>query len=167
MPDVDEDTAQEPLRVSILRQGGHLVASIHTALDDSQLLRFRRELLDEIGRCRAHGVVIDVAALDVIDSFACHTLHALAQVARLRGAATVIVGIQPDIAMTMARLGATLHPVHTATDTTEASQRVTVLAVARATVLSRGRAGVRAFDAVVLRHLGGCLRHELPELARR
>ena len=70
MPHVDEDAGQdigqEPLRVSILRQGGHLVASIHTALDDGQLVRFRRELLDEIGRYRAHGVVIDVAALDVI-----------------------------------------------------------------------------------------------------
>lgn len=119
MPDVDEDTAQEPLRVSILRQGGHLVASIHTALDDSQLLRFRRELLDEIGRCRAHGVVIDVAALDVIDSFACHTLRVLAQVARLRGAATVIVGVRPDVAITMARLGTSLHPVSTALDLEE------------------------------------------------
>jgi rsbT antagonist protein RsbS len=119
MPDVDEDTAQEPLRVSILHQGGHLVASIHTALDDGQLIRFRRELLDEIGRYRAHGVVIDVAALDVIDSFACHTLRALAQVARLRGADTVVVGIQPDVALAMARLGTTLHPVLTALDLEE------------------------------------------------
>jgi rsbT antagonist protein RsbS len=123
MPDVDEhaaqDTAQEPLRVSILRQGGHLVASIHTALDDGQLLRFRRELLDEIGRYRARGVVIDVAALDVIDSFACHTLRALAQVARLRGAETVVVGIQPEVAMTMARLGTGLHPMLTALDLEE------------------------------------------------
>jgi rsbT antagonist protein RsbS len=123
MPDVDEhaaqDTAQEPLRVSILRHGGHLVASIHTALDDGQLLRFRRELLDEIGRYRARGVVIDVAALDVIDSFACHTLRALAQVARLRGAGTVVVGIQPEVAMTMARLGTGLHPVLTALDLEE------------------------------------------------
>ena len=119
MPDVDEDTAREPLRVSILRQGGHLVASIHTALDDGQLVRFRRELLDEIGRYRAHGVVIDVAALDVVDSFACHTLRALAQVARLRGANTVVVGIQPDVALAMARLGTTLHPVLTALDLEE------------------------------------------------
>jgi rsbT antagonist protein RsbS len=119
MPDVDQVAAQEPLRVSILRHGGHLVASIHTALDDGQLVRFRRELLDEIGRYRAHGVVIDVAALDVIDSFACHTLRALAQVARLRGADTVVVGVQPDVAMAMARLGTTLHPVPTALDLEE------------------------------------------------
>jgi rsbT antagonist protein RsbS len=119
MPDVDEDTTQEPLRVSILHQRGHLVASIHTALDDGQLVRFRRELLDEIGRYRARGVVIDVAALDVLDSFACHTLRTLAEGARLRGADTVVVGIQPDVALVMARLGTNLHPVLTALDLEE------------------------------------------------
>jgi rsbT antagonist protein RsbS len=119
MPDVEEDTTQEPLRVSILRQRGHLIASVHTALDDGQLLRFRGELLDEIGRYRARGVIIDVAALDVIDSFACHTLRALAQTARLRGAETVVVGIQPDVAMALARIGTTLHPVRTALDLEE------------------------------------------------
>lgn len=116
MPDVDEATTQEPLRVSILRHGGHLVASFHSALDDGQLLRFRAELLDQIGRYRAQGVIIDVAALDVLDSFACHTLRALAQVARLRGAETVVVGIQPGVAFAMARLGTTLHPGLTALD---------------------------------------------------
>jgi rsbT antagonist protein RsbS len=61
-------------------------------------------------------VIIDVAALDVLDSFACHTLRALAQVARLRGADTVVVGIQPAVAFAMARLGTTLDPVLTALD---------------------------------------------------
>ena len=119
MPGTEHDTTFEPLRVSILRHGGNLVASIHAALDDGQLLRFRRDLLDEIGRYRADGVVIDVAALDVIDSFACHNLRIIAQVARLKGARIVVVGIQPDVAVTMARLGATLHPIATALDLEE------------------------------------------------
>jgi rsbT antagonist protein RsbS len=123
MPDADHDLADAsaagPLRVSILRQGGHLIASVHTALDDGQLLRFRGDLLDEIGRRRARGVIIDVAALDVIDSFACHTLRTIAQVARLRGARTVVVGIRPDVAVAMARLGTTLRPVATALDLEE------------------------------------------------
>lgn len=139
MPHVDEDTAQEPLRVSILRHGGHLVASIHAALDDGQLLRFRRELLDEIGRHRARGVVIDVAALDVVDSFACHTLRALAQVARLRGAETVVVGIQPDVALAMARLGTSLHPVPTALDLEEGLDLLDLLDRADPAVLSDDR----------------------------
>lgn len=116
MPDAVAQGSDEPLRVSILTQGGHLIASIHTALDDGQLLRFRNELLERIGTHRSHGVIIDVAALDVIDSFACHTLRSIAQVARLRGADTVIVGIKPDVALAMVQLGASLEPVRTALD---------------------------------------------------
>ena len=54
-----------PALVSILRQGGYLIASIHTALDDSQLMRFQHDLIDRVGRDRARGIIIDVAALDV------------------------------------------------------------------------------------------------------
>ena len=59
-------TAQS-LLVSILRQGPYLIASIHTALDDSELVRFQRDLIDRVGQERARGVIIDVAALDVLD----------------------------------------------------------------------------------------------------
>lgn len=124
MPSTDQSLSQEPLRVSILTQGGYLIASIHTALDDSQLLRFRGSLLEHIGSQRSRGVIIDVAALDVIDSFACHTLRSIAQVARLRGAETVIVGIQPDVALTMVQLGASLAPVGTALDLEEGLDRL-------------------------------------------
>ena len=58
-----------PALVSILRQGDYLIASIHTALDDSQMVRFQHDLIDQIGQHRSRGVIIDVAALDVIDSF--------------------------------------------------------------------------------------------------
>jgi rsbT antagonist protein RsbS len=119
MPSADSSSPPQPLRVSILSEGGYLIASIHTALDDGQLLRFRADLLDRIGRQRSRGVVIDVAALDVIDSFACATLRTIAQVARLRGAETVVVGIQPDVALAMVRLGATLGDLATALDLDE------------------------------------------------
>jgi rsbT antagonist protein RsbS len=94
-----------PRLFSILRQGLYLIASIHTALDDSQLVRFRRDLVERIGADRARGVVIDVAALDVVDSFATRTLRDIAEMTRLRGACTVVVGIQPDVAFTMVHLG--------------------------------------------------------------
>jgi rsbT antagonist protein RsbS len=64
-------------------------------------------------------VIIDVAALDVIDSFASRTFRALAEMARLRGAVTVIVGIQPDVAMAMVRLGMGMGGVATALDLEE------------------------------------------------
>ena len=94
-----------PKLVSILRQGGCLIASIHTALDDTEMLRFKDDLMEQLGRYRANGVIIDVAALDVVDSFASRTLSRIGDMARLRGATTVIVGIQPDVAFAMAALG--------------------------------------------------------------
>jgi rsbT antagonist protein RsbS len=118
MPRTDADT-QEPLRVSILAQAGYLIASIHTALDDGQLVRFQHDLMDQIGRQRAHGVIIDVAALDVIDSFASHTLRSIGAAARLRGAHTVIVGIKPEVAVAMVTWGLALEPAHTALDLEE------------------------------------------------
>ena len=108
-----------PAPVSILRQGSYLVASIHTALDDTQMVRFRTDLVQAIGRQRARGVIIDVAALDVLDSFGSSTLHDIAEMARLRGARTVIVGIQPDVAFAMVRLGMGTGTVPTALDLEE------------------------------------------------
>ena len=110
---------QGPAPVSILRQGPYLVASIHTALDDTQMVRFRHDLIEAVGRQRARGVIIDVAALDVLDSFGSRTLHDIAEMARLRGARTVIVGIQPDVAFAMVRLGMTTGTIPSALDLEE------------------------------------------------
>ena len=63
-----------PLPASILSQGPNLIVSIHAALDDEQLVRLQRDLLERVGRNRSRGVLIDVAALDVLDSFAARTL---------------------------------------------------------------------------------------------
>jgi rsbT antagonist protein RsbS len=108
-----------PALVSILRQGSYLIASIHTALDDSQMVRFQNDLVDQIGAGRARGVIIDVAALDVLDSFGSRTLRNIAEMARLRGALTVIVGIQPDVAYAMVALGMGTGTVATALDLEE------------------------------------------------
>jgi rsbT antagonist protein RsbS len=108
-----------PALVSILRQGDTLVASVHTALDDSQMVRFQDDLVRQIGEHRARGIIIDVAALDVIDSFASRTLRSIADIARLRGAVTVVVGIQPEVAFAMVRLGMGMGEVPTALDLEE------------------------------------------------
>jgi rsbT antagonist protein RsbS len=97
-----------PVRVSILSQGAYLIASIHASLDDGQLTQFQRDLIDRIARQRARGVIIDVAALDVLDSFGTRTLRDTARMGRLRGAETVIVGIAPELALSMVRLGVDL-----------------------------------------------------------
>lgn len=108
-----------PALVSILRNGHFLIASIHTALDDSQMLRFQWDLIEQIGQHRSRGVIIDVAALDVLDSFGSHTLRKIAEMARLRGALTVIVGIQADVALAMVQLGMATGSVPTALDLDE------------------------------------------------
>jgi rsbT antagonist protein RsbS len=108
-----------PLPASILSQGPNLIVSIHAALDDEQLVRLQRELLERVGRQRSRGILIDVAALDVLDSFAARTLADLAYMAQLRGARTVVVGITPDVAMTLVRLGVRIPLTQTALDLEE------------------------------------------------
>ena len=112
------DAGGPPL-VSILRQGAYLIASIHVALDDSQMVRFQNDLIELIGKSRSRGVIIDVAALDVLDSFASRTLRNIAEMARLRGALTVIVGIQPELALAMVTLGLRPESIWTALDLEE------------------------------------------------
>ena len=104
--------------ISILAQGDFLIASIHAALNDTELVRFQQDVIDRIGQLRACGVIIDIAALDVLDSFGSSCLRDLAQMARLRGAITVIVGIQPDVAFSIIKLGMTID-IHTALDLEE------------------------------------------------
>ena len=83
------------------------------------MVRFQHDLVGQIGEHRARGVVIDVAALDVLDSFGSRTLRDMAEMARLRGALTVIVGIQPDVAFAMVALGMGTGVVATALDMEE------------------------------------------------
>ncbi len=115
----------EPGLVSILRQGRYLIASIHTALDDSEMVRFQRDLIARIGQHRSRAVIIDVAAIDVLDSFGLRTLRNIAEMSRLRGAMTIIVGIQPDVAFAMVELGLDTGAVHTALDLEEALEYLT------------------------------------------
>ena len=119
MPTDAPTAPHAPLPASILSQGPNLIVSIHAALDDEQLVRLQRDLLERVGRDRSSGILIDVAALDVLDSFAARTLADLAYMAQLRGARTVVVGIAPDIAMTLVRLGVRIPLTQTALDLEE------------------------------------------------
>jgi rsbT antagonist protein RsbS len=105
--------------VAILKQGDHLIASIQSSLRDNEVLELRDELADRVGRLRARGIVIDVTALDVIDSFVAKSLRTIALTAKLRGAETVIVGIQPEVAVAMVQFRLNLEPLHTALDLEE------------------------------------------------
>ncbi|MGN6231217.1 MAG: STAS domain-containing protein [Trinickia sp.] len=112
------------MAVPILKQGDVLIASIQSVLSDQDLIQLRDDFADKIGRYRTKGVVIDVTALDVLDSFATRTLRGIAYVARLRGATTVVVGIQPEVAFAMVQLGLALDGVATALDLEEGLERL-------------------------------------------
>ena len=107
------------MAVPILKQGPYLIASIQAALSDSDVLELRDDLMERVGQFRSRGIVVDLTALDVVDSFASRTLRDLAHMIRLRGAQTVIVGIQPDVAFAMVQLGLTLEDIPTALDLEE------------------------------------------------
>ncbi len=108
------------MSVAILRTGEYLIASIQSDLSDTEVLALRDDLIERVGRFRALGVVVDVAALDVIDSFVARALRSIALTAKLRGAHTVVVGIQPDVAVAMVQFQLNLEPLHTALDLDEA-----------------------------------------------
>ena len=107
------------MQVPILKQGPYLIATIQSALSDADLVQLRDGMVLQVGKFRSKGVIIDVTALDVMDSFATRTLRDIAQMIRLRGAETVIVGIQPGVAFSMVQLGLNLAGVATALDLEE------------------------------------------------
>ena len=109
-----------PRAVSILPQRDYLIASVQSDLSDSEVLALRDELAERVGRHRVRGIVVDVTALDVIDSFVARSLRSLALTARLRGADTIVVGIQPDVAIAMVHFKLNLAPLRTALDLDEA-----------------------------------------------
>ncbi|HVV49686.1 MAG TPA: STAS domain-containing protein [Polyangia bacterium] len=112
------------MSVPILRQGDVLIASIQVAQTDDELLELRDRLTHQVGSSRVRGVIIDVTALDVMDSFATRTLRSVAYSTRLRGAHTVVVGIQPEVAFSMVQLGLELGAVSTALDLDDAIEQL-------------------------------------------
>ena len=107
------------MAVPILKHGDYLIASIQSALTDTDLRQLQDELAAQAGRARARGLIVDVTMLNVMDSYATRVLRGIAHMTKLRGAQTVIVGIQPEVAFAMVRLGLLLEGVATALDLEE------------------------------------------------
>jgi rsbT antagonist protein RsbS len=105
--------------VPILKQGNYLIASIQAAMSDADAEQLQDDLMNRVGRFRSTGIIVDVTAVDVMDSFAARSLRTIAHMTNLRGAETVVVGIQPEVAFAMVQLGMTFEDVHTALDLEE------------------------------------------------
>jgi rsbT antagonist protein RsbS len=92
---------------------------VQAALSDSDTEQLRQDLMERVSRFRAQGIIVDVTAIDVMDSFAARSLRTIAHMTRLRGADTVIVGLQPEVAFAMVQLGLMFDDMYTALDLEE------------------------------------------------
>ncbi len=106
--------------IPILRQGKVLIAALQAELTDSTWAALTETLLKEATGARSKGLVVDVSRMEILDSYAGRTLSSLAKMMRLRGVSTVVVGIQPDVAMAMVQLGLHLEGAQTSLDLDEA-----------------------------------------------
>jgi rsbT antagonist protein RsbS len=112
------------MSVPVLKHGAVLIATLQGALSDAELMELRDTVANRLGSLRSRALIVDLSALDVLDSFASRMLQNIAHTARLRGAETVIVGIQPDVAFAMVQLGLTLDGIDTALDFEEGMARL-------------------------------------------
>ena len=104
-------------RIPIIQFRDFLLVSIQVEVHDRLVLNLQNDLAEAINKTGVHGVLIDISAVEIVDSFVGRMLANVASVGRLLGATTVVVGIQPAIAITLVELGLTLDGVYTALDT--------------------------------------------------
>jgi rsbT antagonist protein RsbS len=104
----------EVIRIPILQIQDFLVASVQTALHDQAATRFRDDLLQRIHETKAKGLILDLTAMDVVDSFIAKLTGDIAEMATLMGTRVVVTGLQPAVAVTLVELGVELRGVITA-----------------------------------------------------
>ena len=103
-------------RIPILQLGRCLLVTIQVELQDRTALALQDDLAERVARTGARGVLIDISALEIVDSFVGRMLAAISGITRVLGASTVVVGMQPAVAITLVELGLSLVGVHTALD---------------------------------------------------
>jgi rsbT antagonist protein RsbS len=110
--------------IPVLRVGGVLLVSVQVDLRDTIADAFQEDLLQAIGRTGAAGLVIDISALDMVDSYVARVLVETGRMARLMGTRTVLAGMRPEVAATLVRMGYRMEGVETALDVDEALARL-------------------------------------------
>jgi rsbT antagonist protein RsbS len=103
-------------RIPILRIGDILLVSIQVDLQDQIAMALQEDLAEHIVRSSANGVLIDISALEIVDSFVGRMINTISSVSRVLDAETVVVGMRPAVAITLVELGLSLPGVRTALD---------------------------------------------------
>ncbi len=103
-------------RIPILKMGGFLLVTIQVDMHDRLAMALQEDLTDRIAATLARGVLIDISSLQIVDSFIGRMLGNIAGMSRILGAETVVVGMQPSVAITLVELGLSLKGVRTALD---------------------------------------------------
>jgi len=103
-------------RIPILKMGRCLLVTIQVDLLDQTALALQEDLSQRIAATAAHGVLIDISALEIVDSFVGRILASISGIAAIMGATLVVVGMQPAVAITLVELGLSLDGVRTALD---------------------------------------------------
>lgn len=111
-------------RIPILKVGGNLLVTIQGELGDASAEAMQHDLLESIERTGAHGLILDISGLDMVDSYVARTLVDTGRMARLMGAETVLVGMRPEVAATLVRMGYLMEGVETALDVDEGLARL-------------------------------------------
>jgi rsbT antagonist protein RsbS len=111
-------------RVPILRIGPTLLVSIQIDLQDQSVQQLQEDIAEQIVACNATGVIIDITAVDIVDSFIGRMLSTIGSMSRLFGAETVLVGMRPAVAITLVELGLSLDGIRTALNTEKGLRRL-------------------------------------------
>jgi rsbT antagonist protein RsbS len=117
--------------IPILRVGPNLLATVHVELRDEVVEAFQEDILEELERRGAKGLVIDVSGIDVVDTYVARVLSETGRMAKLMGTESVLVGIRPDIAATLIRMGYAMDGVHTALNVDDGIEVLAGLATRR------------------------------------
>lgn len=126
------------MAISILKLGDVLVTTIQADLTDAEALQFQQDVVDRAGESNAKGIVIDITAFDLVDSYLARVLNDVAMMLRLIGTEVVISGMRPAVAITLMEMGSDLLGIKTALNLEKGLEDVGKL-VARRAAAGRSR----------------------------